>query len=68
MHYPRIRNVREDLDFTQAEVAKHLNCSQVAYSYYETGKRDIPSEVLIELAKLFHCSTDYLLGISDKKI
>jgi len=65
--YERIRNLREDMDLRQADVAKYLNCSQVAYSYYEIGARDIPTDVLIKLAKYFDCSTDYLLGLSDIK-
>ena len=65
--YERTRNLREDMDLRQADVAKYLNCSQVAYSYYEIGARDIPTDVLIKLAKYFHCSTDYLLGLSDIK-
>ena len=65
--YERIRNLREDMDLRQADVAKYLNCSQVAYSYYEIGASDIPTYVLIKLAKYFHCSTDYLLGLSDIK-
>ena len=65
--YERIRNLREDMDLRQADLAEYLNCSQVAYSYYEIGARDIPTDVLIKLAKYFHCSTDYLLGLSDIK-
>lgn len=65
--YERIRNLREDMDLRQADVAEYLNCSQVAYSYYEIGARDIPTDVLIKLAKYFHCSTDYLLGLSNIK-
>lgn len=65
--YERIRNLREDMDLRQADLAEYLNCSQVAYSYYEIGARDIPTDVLIKLAKFFHCSTDYLLGLSDIK-
>lgn len=67
MVYPRIKDLREDMDLSQADVAKILNCSQAAYSYYENGKRDVPTAVLIALASLYHCSIDYLLGISDKK-
>lgn len=65
--YPNIRALREDSDLSQADVAKILNCSQVAYSYYEIGRRDIPTEVLIKLAKYYNCSTDYLLGLSKFK-
>lgn len=60
--YQRIRDLREDRDMTQAEIAEILNCTQVCYSNYETGKRDIPTEVLIKLAELHGTSTDYLLG------
>lgn len=67
MIYPRIKDLREDMDLSQVEVANILHCTQAAYSYYESGKRDIPTEVLISLASLYQCSTDYLLGISDKK-
>lgn len=65
--YPHIRDLREDHDLSQADIAKILNCSQVAYSYYEIGRRDIPTEVLIKLAKYYGCTTDYLLGLSNKK-
>lgn len=60
--YPNIRNLREDADMTQAQIANILNCSQVAYSYYEIGRRDIPTTVLIKLADLYDCSIDFLLG------
>jgi transcriptional regulator with XRE-family HTH domain len=60
--YQRIRDLREDADLKQAEVAELLNCTQQAYSYYELGLRDIPTDVLIRLAKLHHTTTDYLLG------
>lgn len=67
MKYERIRNLREDMDKNQTEVAEYLNCTQVAYSYYEIGKRDIPTATLIRLAKYYNCSVDYLLGITDVK-
>ena len=67
LRYPHIRELREEHDLSQAEVAKVLNCSQVAYSYYELGRRDIPSDVLIKLAKFYKCSTDYLLGLTDER-
>lgn len=65
--YERIRNLREDHDLKQKDLAKYLNCSQVSYSYYEIGKRDIPTAVLIQLAKYYDCSIDYLLGLTDTK-
>ncbi len=63
--YIRIKNLREDLDLKQVEVAKYLNCSQVCYSYYENGQRDVPTDILVKLATLFHTSTDYLLNRTD---
>lgn len=65
--YQRIRDLREDNDLYQKQLAKYLGCSQVCYSNYETGKRDIPPEVLILLAQFYHTSTDYLLGLTDVK-
>jgi len=65
--YPNLRNLREDHDLSQAEVARELNCSQVAYSYYELGRRDIPTDVLIKLSKFYNCSVDYLLGLTKNK-
>lgn len=63
--YRRIRDLREDNDLFQKDLAKYLQCSQVSYSYYELGKRDIPTDVLIRLAAFYHTSTDYLLGLTD---
>ena len=65
--YDRIRDLREDMDKSQKDVAEYLNCSQVAYSYYEIGKRDIPTATLIRLADYYKCSIDYLLGRTDVK-
>lgn len=65
--YKHIRDLREDADLTQDELAHILNCSQVAYSYYEIGKRDIPTEILIKLADFYDCTVDYLLGRTEKK-
>jgi len=64
MLYPRIRDLREDRDLSQKDVAEYLKCSQVCYSYYEIGKRDIPTDILIKLADFYDVSTDYLLGRS----
>ncbi len=65
--YIRIRNLREDNDCTQAQMAKILNCSQQVYSNYELGQRDIPTDILIKLSEYYNVSTDYLLGLTDKK-
>lgn len=65
--YKRIRELREDNDLLQRQLAEHLNCSQVAYSRYELGMRDIPTEVLISLAEFYNTSTDYILGLTAEK-
>ena len=62
MHYPRIRNLREDKDMTQTQMAQILHCSQRIYSNYERGDVDIPTEILIKLAEFHKVSIDYLLG------
>ena len=64
--YPRIRDLREDADMSQKEVAAYLGMSQTGYSKYETGENDIPTAVLIKLAKLYNASVDYLLGLRDE--
>lgn len=66
--YRRIRDLREDRDLLQKDMAALLNCSQVCYSHYEMGKRDIPTDVLIQLAQFYKTSTDYLLGLTDEKM
>ena len=63
--YRRIRDLREDHDLTQKQLAEALNCSQQVYSNYELGQRDIPTDILIRLALFYRVSTDYLLGLSD---
>ena len=63
--YRRIRDLREDHDLFQKDLANYLQCSQVSYSHYELGKRDIPTDVLIRLAAFYHTSIDYLLGLTD---
>ncbi len=64
--YPRIRDLREDRDLKQREVAAFLNCSQQVYSNYELGQRDVPSETLIRLSRLYNVSVDYILGLTDE--
>ena len=65
MRYRRIRDLREDRDLTQTQVARMLGMSQTGYSKYETGENDIPTAVLIQLSRFYHTSIDYLLGESD---
>ncbi|MFU2222266.1 helix-turn-helix domain-containing protein [Streptococcus pluranimalium] len=63
--YRRIRDLREDYDFTQEYLAKYLSCSQSTYSRIETGKRQVSIDYLIQLSKLYQVSTDYILGLTD---
>ena len=65
--YKRIRDLREDSDLTQREMAEMLNCSQQVYSNYELGQRDIPTDILIKLSKFYNVSVDYILGITDNR-
>ena len=68
MQYTRIRDLREDHDLNQTQVAAILGMSQTGYSKYETGENDIPTTVLIKLARYYQTSIDYLLGeIKDPK-
>ncbi len=65
--FVRIRNLREDNDKTQKEVAEYLFCDQSLYSKYERGVRDVPVSIIIKLSKLYNTSTDYILGLTDRK-
>lgn len=65
--YKRLRDLREDKDLTQKDIANILNISQRGYSHYETGNNDIPTEILIRLADFYGTSVDYLLGRTDNK-
>ncbi len=65
MKYQRIRDLREDRDMSQTQLAKILGMSQTGYSKYETGENDIPTAILIKLARFYNTSVDYILGISD---
>lgn len=65
--YRRLRDLREDADLTQETVGKAINVPQRTYSYYETGGRMIPPEVLCALAELYHVSVDYILERTDKR-
>ncbi|MBQ7005836.1 MAG: helix-turn-helix transcriptional regulator [Clostridia bacterium] len=66
-YYKRIRDLREDSDMTQQQVADYLKMKQPQYNRYEKGYRDIPSDVLISLADLYNTSTDYILERTDIK-
>ncbi len=63
--YRRIRDLREDKDMTQIQIAQVLSCSQRVYSNYERGDLDIPTEILIKLADFHSVSTDYILNRTD---
>lgn len=65
--YKRLRDLREDKDLTQKEIAMVLGMSQTGYSKYETGENDIPTQVLIKLADFYKTTTDYILGRTDEK-
>ena len=65
--YKRIRDLREDRDLTQKQVAQFLGMSQTGYSKYETGENDIPTQILIKLANFYSTSIDYLLGRTDER-
>lgn len=66
--YSRIRALREDRDLSQKELANILGMSQTGYSKYETGENDIPTGILIAMAKYYQTSIDYLLGLTDVKV
>ncbi|MBR1624332.1 MAG: helix-turn-helix transcriptional regulator [Clostridia bacterium] len=63
--FQRIRELREDKNLKQKDLAQALHCSQQVYSNYELGQRDIPTDILIRLSKFYNVSVDYILGISD---
>ena len=65
--YQRIRDMREDADLKQKDLAEYLKCTQVCYSSYENGRRNIPVEVVIKLADYYGVSVDYLLGRTNKR-
>ena len=63
--YRKIRELREDNDMNQTQVARMLGMSQTGYSKYETGENDVPTDILITLARFYNTSIDYLLGETD---
>ena len=66
MYYPRLKDLREDHDMAQKEVAALLGIDQRVYSNYETGKREIPTRFVVILAKFYQTSTDYILGLTNE--
>lgn len=65
MYFVRIRDLREDYDRTQVEIAAYLNMTRSVYRRYELGQREIPVWAVIKLAGLYKTSTDYILGLTD---
>ncbi len=65
--YKRIRELREESNKTQREMAEILHCSQQVYSNYELGQRDIPTDILIKLAQYHGVSTDYILELKESR-
>lgn len=66
--YTRLRDLREDADLNQTQLANRLGMSQTGYSKYETGENDIPTQVLIKLAQFYKTSVDYILGLTDNRM
>ena len=66
MYIARLRDLREDHDLAQKQVASLLGIDQRVYSNYETGKREIPTRFVISLARLYNTSTDYILGMTNE--
>ncbi|MBQ5591649.1 MAG: helix-turn-helix transcriptional regulator [Clostridia bacterium] len=66
-YYPRLRDLREDMDLTQDELVKILNMHKTTYTNYEQGKREPPFDLIIKLAKLYNVSIDYIAGLTNIK-
>ncbi len=64
-YYPRLRDLREDMDLTQDQLIEILNMHKTTYTNYEQGKREPPFELIIKLAKFYNVSTDYIAGLTD---
>lgn len=67
-YYQRLRDLREDSDKTQKEIADFLGITQVQYHRYESGKREVPYHMVIKLAEFYHVSLDYIAGLTNDKI
>ncbi|MDG3145771.1 helix-turn-helix transcriptional regulator [Streptococcus suis] len=63
--YRRLRDLREDIDYSQEYLAEYLSCSQSSYSKIDAGKRQLPTDYLIKLSNLYGVSTDYLFGLTN---
>lgn len=67
LYFRRIRDLREDSDKSQREIAEYLFVQRTVYCRYERGEREIPVWALLKLADLYHTSTDYILGRTDRR-
>lgn len=67
MYFRRIRDLREEADKTQTEIAEYLHMQRTVYRRYESGEREIPVWAVIKLAQLYDVTTDYLLGLPEKR-
>ena len=63
----KIRDLREDSDFTQQKIAEYLNCDRSLYSKYERGERDVPLHIMVKLAVYYKTSVDYLVGLTNEE-
>ncbi len=68
MYFQRLKDLREDEDLQQSDIAKLLDTTQPQYSRYETGERDLPVKHLVKLADFYNVSADYILGRTNNKI
>ena len=68
MHYPRVKDLREDHDMTQQQLIEILEMHKTTYTNYEQGKWEIPFELVIRLAKLYNVSLDYIAGLSNEPV
>ena len=66
--YSRLKDLRQDRDLTQKQIAAVIGMSQTGYSKYETGENDIPAAILVKLALYYETSIDYILGLTDNPI
>lgn len=64
-NYMKLKELREENNFTQSQIAEYLNIKQNTYSQYENEKRQLPIDVLIKLSKFYKVATDYILGLED---